>query len=399
MAARRFVLPNIEELTKDQERVRLLPMQGRHLVAGGPGTGKSVVALLRARRHHRASSQGAGAGKDYVFLAYNKLLLAASRELMGGEVNARPWINWFKGIYATALREDCPTYGKPWDLDWQAVGQAIGTADDVPDAVPPYLVIDEGQDMPRDFYHALANLGFEHFFVVADQNQQITEQHSSMREIADALDIDAKDRIELRDNFRNAYPVARLAQALRVADPASPAPRLPPVRRSTRTPVLIDYGPGCEWSFDAVVERILKAADRDPARLFGIITPDNEARGRWLQALREAPVALDNGRPRIVTYASGDGGGDLRFAEGGLFVINAQSAKGLEFDSVILADIHRYRGNPEDRHHMDELRRRFYVLVSRARERVVLLREAGRRCPADAILPDDPDLLLRRGRS
>lgn len=398
MAARRFVLPNIEELTKAQERVRLLPMTGRHLIVGGPGTGKSVVALLRARRHHRASRQGTGGEQDYVFLAYNKLLLAATRELMDGELNARPWISWFKEAYRNALREACPTYEKPWTLDWQAVGQTIGSADDVPDAAPPYLVIDEGQDMPPAFYDALANLGFEHFFVVADQNQQITAEHSSVKEIADALDIDAAERIELRDNFRNAYPVARLARAFCVEDPASPVPRLPPARASTRTPVLVDYGQGCEWDFDGLVARVLKAADRDPARLFGIITPDNETRSRWLTALHEAPIVLDNGRPRIATFASGMDDAGLRFAEGGLFVINAQSAKGLEFDSVILADIHRYHENPENPQQMDALRRRFYVMVSRARERVVLLREAGAPCPADAILPDDPDVLVRRGR-
>ena len=64
MASRAFRLPNIEELNKDQERVRLLPPEGCYLVVGGPGTGKSVVALLRARRLHRASGS-----RGYVFLS------------------------------------------------------------------------------------------------------------------------------------------------------------------------------------------------------------------------------------------------------------------------------------------------------------------------------------------
>ncbi len=400
MAKRRFVLPNIEDLSKDQERVRLLPKEGCHLIVGGPGTGKSVIALLRARRHHRALKNAAKEGEEYVFLAYNHLLITATRELMGGQVNAQTWMTWFKSAYKSALQAPCPTQGgKQYVLDWKAISQSVGAAEDLPAAAPRYLVIDEGQDMPPYFYRVLADLGFEHFFVVADQNQRITEQHSTMNDIANALDIDATDRIELRENYRNSYPVARLALSFCVEDPASPPATLPLRQPSVRTPVLIDYGEGCEWSFEGTVKRLLKAVDRDPARLFGIITPDNETRQRWLVALRETPTKLDHGRPRIVTYASGESSSELRFTEGGIFVINAQSAKGLEFDSVILADIHRYHCNHENKHQVDDLRRRFYVMVSRARERVVLLREAGIHCAVDAILPTDLDILERRGRS
>ena len=396
MAARRFVLPNIEDLSKDQERVRLLPKEGCHLIVGGPGTGKSVIALLRARRYHRAGAGASNGPQDYGFLVYNRLLLEASRELMGGEVNAHPWIGWFRSVFKAALKHHCPVIdGRAFALDWQAIGNAIAATTDLPAPVTPFLVIDEGQDMPPCFYHALAELGFEHFFVVADQNQQITEDHSTVRDIANALAIDPQDRIELAENYRNAYPVARLALAFCVDDPASPCTRLPSPERSATTPILVDYGPGCRWGFDEVVSRILKAADRDPARLFGIITPDNETRVRWIEALRGHPVELDHGLPRIVTYAAGDDRGDHRFAEGGIFVINAQSAKGLEFDSVILADIDRFRCRPDDKPQMDDLRRRFYVMVSRARERVVLLRQADRPCPVEAILPTDPDVLRR----
>ncbi len=399
MAARRFVLPNIEDLSKDQERVLRLPKEGCHLVVGGPGTGKSVIALLRARRHHR--SGGTRGPKDYCFLAYNKLLIAASRELMGGAVNAQTWITWFKATFGSALQQPCPIMNsKAWALDWQAINQAIGPEVELPSPAPPFLIIDEGQDMPPAFYQALLNLGYEHFFVVADQNQQITDEHSTIREIADALAIDPRERITLSYNHRNVYPVARLALSFCVDDPASPCTQLPLEQTSAKTPVLVDYGPGCPWDFNEVVRRILKAADRDPVRLLGLITPDNDTRNRWLSALRVHPVApeLDHGRPRIVTYAAGEDQGDLSFCEGGIFVINAQSAKGLEFDWVILADIHHYHCNPENKPHMDDLRRRLYVMISRAREQVILLRDAHLPCPMEAIMPKDPNILRRWGK-
>lgn len=247
--------------------------------------------------------------------------------------------------------------------------------------------------MPPAFYHALTELGFEHFYVVADQNQQITEDHSNIRDIENALDLEPGDRIELTDNYRNCDRVARVALALCIEDLASPCAKLPKNRPCAGAPVLVDYGPDCRWSFEIVIERILKLADRHPEKLIGIITPDNQTRERWLQMLRQHPVALDHGRPRLVTYPAGDSREDYRLSEGGIFVINAQSAKGLEFDTVMLADINRYHCHPEERGQLDDVKRRFYVMVSRARERVVLLRQAGQPCPIEKILPADTDIL------
>jgi len=67
MAKRRFDLPGIQDLSKEQEAARALPKAGQYLIVGGPGTGKSVLALIRTRRHQRD-------GDDYLFLVYNHLL-------------------------------------------------------------------------------------------------------------------------------------------------------------------------------------------------------------------------------------------------------------------------------------------------------------------------------------
>lgn len=390
MAARNWSLPNIQDLSKEQERARLLPLEGCHLIIGGPGTGKSVLALLRTRRHHRTKGD-----QDYVFLVFNRLLLEASRELVGGSVNACTWISWFKSVFARVLSQPCPVVdAKPYRLHWAAINDAIRDASELNPPVEPFLILDEGQDMPKDFYHALANLGFKHFYVVADQNQQITDECSLPREIAAELDMDYGDRIVLTENYRNCDRVARLALAFCVEGPDSPCVELPRARPCVRAPVLVDYGPGCRLGVDELVARVLKLADRDPAKLIGIITPNNKGRERWLKELREHPVRLDHGRPRILTYASGSDGGDHRFGEGGIFVINDKSSKGLEFDTVFLADIDEYPCLP-NQYWMDDLKRRFYVMVSRAREQVILLRQSGRPCPVEAILPADKDILRR----
>jgi hypothetical protein len=384
-------LPNIQDLSKAQERARLLPLEGCHLIVGGPGTGKSVLALLRTRRHHRDKG-----GQDYVFLVFNKLLLEASRELVGGSVNAHPWISWFRAMFKRALSQTCPTVdGQSYRLDWAAIDEAIATTSEPKPPLTPFLIIDEGQDMPKAFYHALANLGFENFYVVADQNQQITDECSLPREIAAELDMDFNDRIELNENYRNCDRVARLALEFCVGRPDSPCVALPKAKPCVRAPVLVDYGAGCRWGWNELLARILKLADRNPAKQIGIITPNNKSRERWLGALRQHPVALDHGRPRILTYASGSDSGDHRFSEGGIFVLNAQSSKGLEFDIVFLADIDEYPCPPGNQEWMDDLKRRVYVMVSRAREQVILLRQSGRACPVEKMLPREQEVLRR----
>ena len=76
MARRKFELPGIQDLSKEQEAARALPKEGQHLIVGGPGAGKSVLALIRARRHLREDD-------DYIFLVFNHLLNKASSQLFG----------------------------------------------------------------------------------------------------------------------------------------------------------------------------------------------------------------------------------------------------------------------------------------------------------------------------
>ena len=387
MAKRKFELPGIQDLSKEQEAARALPKEGRHLVVGGPGTGKSVLALIRTRRHHRV-------GEDFVFLVYNHLLNRASDQLFGSGLAGKTWIGWFLDTFRQMTGRPAPrqeSNGNGYrDIDWPGVEALIEDIEALPDGTarqPPFLVIDEGQDMPREFYDALVNLGFDRFFVVADQNQQITEANSSRKDIQDCLDIETHDVIELRENYRNRYQVARLARAFYTGDPAIPPPELP-AASSGAVPVLYTYAEG-RW--DAVVRDILRLADRDPRQLIGVIAPNNRVRERYLEALRCADVRPDNPPPTIDTYHSGHRT-EVAFDEGGILVINAQACKGLEFDTVVLADIDEHFVRRTD---PDAARRLFYVMVARARERVFMFMKRGGGTDVERVLPADRDILRR----
>ena len=383
---RRFELPGIEDLSKEQEAVLALPNEGRHLIVGGPGTGKTVLCLLRARRL-------AQRGQDYRFLVWNHLLFRASLALLPAGLHAETWEKWFWHTYVDSVGNSPPlqaTGGNHPPIDWQGVQRAVEELPSEEAGERPYLVIDEGQDMPPGFYDFLNQLGFRHLFVAADQNQQIKrDEHSSIRDIEECLAANTQTQ-RLRHNFRNAYHVARLARAFATDDPASPQPDLPPAPPSVNVPWL--YYRGCD-DMAVIAKSILRHWDQDPRRLIGIIAPDNRIRQRYYDALRHCVAELDNGRPWIKTF-HGDHRPDVPFDLGGVLVINAQACKGMEFDTVVLADIDGHQVHSADGGN-DLARKLFYVMVSRAKSRVVLFAQPGNDA-IERLLPRDEQVLRRR---
>ena len=390
--SRRFDLPGIQDLNKDQDEALALPMEGQHLIVGGPGTGKSVVALLRAR--HLARHQ-----KHYQTLVYNHLLNHSNWYLFGNDkpFSAMTWDSWFRRHFKRHLSTDVPTLEPDYPggyrpIDWDAVERQVQSLEVIEDQSDKFLVIDEGQDMPPAFYRTLTRLGCENFYVAADQNQQIhLNKCSSRQDIENSLAIEPGETLELKTNYRNTRPIALLAQHFYPADPASPRPDLPDLIPASATPELWTYGTANTPTLAEITDKILQLSDRDPRKLIGIITPNNKARVKFINALNNANPALDNEKPPIWTFFSGQRVFP-NFGQGGLIIINAQSCKGLEFDTVILADIDQHQPKRDSY----ALKARFYVMVARAREQVMLLR-TGSVCPVvDGLLPTDPSVLARK---
>ena len=392
--SRRFALPGIDELNKDQDEALALPLEGQHLIVGGPGTGKSVIALLRARRL-------ATEGKTYRVLVYNHLLNGSNMHLFGmaKPLVSRTWEKWFRSMWKYIFEVAAPSLESVGSntyraLDWEAIeiASAIPDGEELPLGEKHFLLVDEGQDMPPQFYATLAAWGVENFYIVADQNQQLEpEKCSSRQDIEDALAIETNETLELKANYRNTRPIAQLAQHFYPADPASPRPELPDQKPAATTPELWVYGAEGQPSISEIVDQILQLSDRFPKKLIGVMTPDNSVREKFLAELMRANPRLDNGKPPIQTFVSGRQE-PLDFGQGGVMVINAQSCKGLEFDIAILADIDLHKPKQD----VHTLKSRFYVMVARGREQVILLR-TGTHCPVVAeLLPEDSAILVRK---
>jgi len=377
MAKRKFQLPREEDLTKEQDKAIALPDDGQYLIVGAPGTGKSVVALQRVLRFKKKYNN-----INYVFLVYNHMLESVTLQLIDSNLIGTTIVRYLYKLYWHLFKEKVPEV-EPYKPDYDLVISKIEELDC--DTRPLHLIIDEGQDMPPKFYEALQYAGYEHFFIVADQNQRIEPEYNSSREdLTDLLGLDVEDVIELKTNFRNTRPIAALANHF-YTDPSSPLPSLPE-KDSLETPTLfenIDNTDCCEM--------IIREADKDDRNLIGVIVATNQQRSLYVENLNKIELELDNPKPIISTYSSGDKSADIDFSQGGIVVLNDKSTKGLEFDIVfIILDGFRLYNND-----IDNIKKRFYVMTSRAIDKLILLSGGNIQPEIDSLLNIDNKLLKR----
>lgn len=372
---RKFNLPGVDELNKGQDKVLRLPQNGQFLIVGGPGTGKSVVALLRTLRYYK--------NNDYTFLVFNKVLSLATSQLIDINLNNFTLDSFFYKKYYEIFQENIPTI-EPMKPDYGKIIEKLKTKN-MPEA-SHHLIIDEGQDKPPIFYDSLMHFGYDNFFIVADQNQQITEDNSSRQELADKLGLEINDVIELTENYRNSHQIALFSQFF-FTDPSSPLPKLPTKSRlSLDVPTLYEY-----TNLNDCVKFILREADKDSRNLIGVIVPNNSVRNEYVETLETEDIQLDNPKPTISTYSSTDNQNvNIDFSNGGIIVLNDKSIKGLEFDIVfIIIDEFKVYNDTNN------IKKRFYVMSSRAIKKLVLFKYENYSGNIESILPKDNNILKR----
>lgn len=384
MSKRINELPQLHNLTKQQQRVLRLPLEGQHLVVGAPGTGKSVVALHRMKKYEGKELQPK-------VLTFNRVLAAHTSQLSACDLTTAMSLLYQIQYQLTKKympqRASIPNEKnrKGFTPDY---AQLKAIFRDYHKKVPIYdLIIDEGQDLPPSYYESLMELGFENFFIVGDQNQQITEDNSSRADLEELLGLVSDDVIELEENFRNTGPIAKLCQHF-YTDRASPLPKLPE-RPSLLKPTLMNYS-----TVNACAEMILRAADRDTGKLIGVIVASEIKREDYVKKLSMTDVTRDNEKPNISSYSSHQKQGNVNidFSFGGIVVLCDKSVKGIEFDTVfVILDGLQIIGSDED-----SMRKRLYVMTSRAKDELFLMQSASYPNKAvEALLPADTNILER----
>ena len=177
-------MPVRSDLSAQQKRVLDdMPREGFSLIVGPPGTGKTVIGMWRALELTRRGTE------TVRFVCFNRVLKAHSSTWSDPSFQRVrvSTVHQFTGELCLTVRgsRSWPTRSSdPYDIDWHEI---VGMCKEHPVRDLGHLIVDEGQDQHEDFYFAmsfLVHLGwFKSLTVLADENQRITDQNSTISQI------------------------------------------------------------------------------------------------------------------------------------------------------------------------------------------------------------------------
>lgn len=347
-------LPVRQDLTPDQQRVIELPLDVSHLVTGPPGSGKTVMALYRAHALARV-------GEPVMLLMFSKLLSRYAEGALGGlsveETAVSTYHSWFPKWFKAAYSQQPPMISR-YEFDWAACIGIVGNHP-APEKLRPHVLVDEGQDMPQEFYLFL-RLICRSMTVFADENQILMDHNSTNEEIRIAGNITSTARLER--NFRNTRAIARVSSHFWTGA-GDPPVELRDSAEDGDFPVL-DRDP----ALNDTIQRIVTFERANSTQQIGVLLPYTKLVKRFLNRLRGKTV-----NP-VQYYLSKDGSRAPEsfpdFGKPGIKILTWASTKGLEFDTVFLPELQAYKAsNPSD----ERFRMQMYVLASRARRELFFI--------------------------
>ena len=317
-----------------------------------------------------------------LFLTYNRVLKESTLQCVESQFKSDTAWSWYYQLQFQLTKEMMPEI-KKYKPDYEKVIESFEKLNS--EEKDDHLIVDEGQDLPQEFYESLMCLGYENFFIVADQNQQITDENSSRQDLTDMLGLDANDVIELKENYRNTLSIAMLAQHF-YTDISSPKPDVPK-RASLDTPILYEYN-----LVDSCVKMMLREADRDNSKLIGLIVATDTKREDYTKRLKNTDIKRANEKAIVSTYSSKNKESvNIDFGQGGIVVLCDKSVKGIEFDVVfiVLDGLKLYQNGTEN------MKKRLYVMTSRAKEKLIVFK--GMTCDKaiSDLFPQDSSILER----
>ena len=338
-------LPSYQELSKEQDEINDLPLDGNWLVTGPPGTGKTVMALYRTEMLDEQD-------RKVLVLMWSRLLKMyvqeAREELNLDENQVANFDAWFKGYWRRHFGGDPPHFPSSlFDYDWKEIHQVLndeGIPTDTPD-----FIIDEGQDLPKEFYIFSREL-CDHLTVFADEDQRIFETGSNVETIK--LYAGIEESYELRTNYRNSRQIAEFAQDNFYDGPEDLLPDLP--SRDGPEPAIKAFDTWKE-SADQIANHITNFSDNT----VGVFLPKKSWVKKFAEYLEEK-LGADRVQQYFYRYPDPF---QIDFTAPGAVVTFLRNSKGLEFDTVFVCEIQRIRLEPTS----PDTRNLLYVLSSRAR--------------------------------
>ena len=338
-------LPKLDDLVEEQLLVYEHDPNEHLFVAGPPGSGKTSLAVLRARYLYEL-------GVQPVLVTRNKMLATLASQLYGVGLETQTMSKFVTTTYRDRITGPTPQTAS-YVYDWDAIIKSFTAANIKPEL--GHLVIDEGQNLPAGFFQWAVQFGAKTVTVFADEDQTTDVLRASLQNIVSA---GMPQPIRLTANHRNTLEIAEVAEHFH--------------RSSILPPGVVRRGRGGEvpkllrcrsW---AELAALVAARFQNRAQAIGVIVYRRE---EVTEVQRLLIAALPEGS-RVDAYR-GDASAtvdSIRLLDKGITVLSSESAIGLEFDTVYLQDLDRSLpcGAVEDY-------RRMYMLCARARDSLILV--------------------------
>ena len=328
----KFILPPFDGaggLTREQQRAVNCEQA---IFSGVPGTGKTTVAIWRIKKK-----------KDDILMTYTRLLSAAIGHIAKGNNGIWGVHQWYYNHCGNAsLNDDINSNNVLNRLRQNNV--RLGK-----------VIIDEGQDIDRAFYIAINHIA-ERVSIGADDAQKLYEVDISKQSLQNIFPLNIDNL--LTRNFRNLFKIYNFARHFVPDNPqTSDKNMLERLQQTAPGGTVEVHIQNSEDGINKILKRII---DNNSAGNIGILLSTRDNVDQYAEI-------LDNNNISHSAYHSNIDWKIKRATERNLestLVTTFKSAKGLEFDTVIMPEFeHAERGD----------KNQYYVGATRAKEKLYIL--------------------------
>tara|TARA_Y100001935_G_scaffold254512_1_gene263790 strand:- start:3328 stop:4512 length:1185 start_codon:yes stop_codon:yes gene_type:complete len=359
-------VPSLNALSREQREVYSYSLDSNLIINGAAGSGKTILALMRAMQLVKKN-------KKVLFITYTKILhqftlIAAQGH--GLEVGRDIDIEYTSEMAKKVFGRHMASLENISDSMVERLVNKMGGYDAV--------IIDEGQDFSISvFQRIFKRLGDVHT-VCCDDKQSLYETDFT-REMVQRVYEPIKDK-NLDFTYRNPKKIAQTSMGFFMKKFESMAP----VDEDITLKVYNEYN-GAATMIHSIneIQTIVKLIKNRAENTVGILLPNNQAVKMITDSLSVGGI----GTVEYKYYINGGGGNTCNFSTLNPKIMTYHSAKGIQFDSVIIPLLSNnyetdlwFSNTPEEA-------RAFYVAMTRAKKNLYFIHPEDPLCPYTDFIP------------